>query len=272
MAEAVRIRIQELITIKAADLMDNEGNWRLHPSIQRQALEDAVEQFGITDVLKVYYSEKHGGLTLIDGHLRKDAYPEVEWPALLLDVTDEEADLILASGDAIASLAEASAAKLVELRNRVKPGGSALSAVLDGLAQKASAALQRMEQLKASPILNNPNSVAAKRLREQIAKPVTIAPSAVASAPEDEEQAIANLLDSQQIPQRPDFSGVVEQFQDAERGKVKGNEKWYYIEYYGDQEKWDAMEALLEEHKVGQSHHEVDPDFFYQAVHAFLSK
>jgi hypothetical protein len=140
-----KIRIKELITVKAGELRDNEGNWRLHPGIQRRALEDAVEQFGITDVLKVYDSERHGGLTLIDGHLRKDAFPDVEWPALLLDVTDEEADLIMASGDAIASLAEASAEKLIELRKIIEPTGGNLRSVLDNLCDKAAVALMRMK-------------------------------------------------------------------------------------------------------------------------------
>jgi hypothetical protein len=260
-----------MILVNPAELQDNEGNWRLHPKIQADALVDAVEQLGITDVLKVYRSERYGGLTLIDGHLRKDTFPDVQWPALLLDVTDEEADLILASGDAIAALAEASADKLVELRKRVQPHGDKLSSVLDGLYRKAGAALERVEQLRRSPILDNPQSKAARELQKKLDDPVKVAPSAVASAPGDEEEAIAELLESQQIPQRPDYSEMVEQFEAPDRGKSEGNEKWFYIEYYQDQERWDELCAALAPHFAGQSKHELDPDFFFQAMMTYLT-
>lgn len=170
----IRNRISELTFVNPKDIQDNEGNWRLHPQMQADALYDSIAQVGITDVLKIYHSERYGGLTLIDGHLRKASFPDVQWPALVLDVTDEEADLILASGDAIASLAEASAEKLLELRDRVRPQGRQLSTVLDSLYRKASVALERMEQLRHSHILDNPQSSTAQLLDKVLSEPISV--------------------------------------------------------------------------------------------------
>lgn len=267
----VRNRVSELVFIRAGELIDNEGNWRVHPTVQAEALQDSVAQVGITDVLKVYRSQRYGGLTLIDGHLRKDVFPDVEWPAIILDVTDEEADLILASGDAIAALAEASAEKLIELRKRIAPQGQGLRNVLDGLYQRAGAALERVEQLKRSPVLESPRSQAAQVLREKLSQPVIVPPAAVASAPYGDKEILEELLETQDIPTRPDFSDLVERFQEPERGKAKGNENWFYIEYYDDPGRWDELCALLADYMVGGSKHEVDPDLFYQAMFAFLS-
>jgi Arc/MetJ family transcription regulator len=50
-----------------------------------------------------------GRLTLIDGHLRAGTTPEAMVPVLLLDVTEEEADLILATFDHLGAMAEADA-------------------------------------------------------------------------------------------------------------------------------------------------------------------
>jgi DNA modification methylase len=46
---------------------------------------------------------------LIDGHLRAETTPEAMVPVLLLDVTEEEADLILATFDPLGAMAEADA-------------------------------------------------------------------------------------------------------------------------------------------------------------------
>jgi hypothetical protein len=62
---------------------------------------------GIAGVLLTYRSARNGGqLTLIDGELRSTSYPETLWPCAILDVTDAEADLLLATQDPLAALAE----------------------------------------------------------------------------------------------------------------------------------------------------------------------
>jgi len=106
-------RITEFRRMKARELLDNQGNWRTHPSIQREAVKGILEQVGIVDVLMAYYSEREGGkLTLMDGHLRKELDPDQEWPVVITDLTDEEADLILTTHDPLAAMAGVDAEKL----------------------------------------------------------------------------------------------------------------------------------------------------------------
>ncbi|MCK9254109.1 MAG: hypothetical protein M0P55_15275 [Clostridiales bacterium] len=112
-------RIVEFTRMKAAELQDNEGNWRTHPSIQRDAVAGILESVGIVDVLMAYRSQRQGGrLTLLDGHLRKKLDPEQEWPVVITDLTDEEADLILTTHDPLAAMAGVDAEKLRELLDR----------------------------------------------------------------------------------------------------------------------------------------------------------
>lgn len=111
-----RNRVKEMIYARAGDLLDHEGNWRVHPLFQRQALQGVLNEVGIADALKAYYSPRNDGrLTLLDGHLRKAETPDVEWPVIILDISDEEADLLLAHFDTIGGWAETDALKLDEL-------------------------------------------------------------------------------------------------------------------------------------------------------------
>lgn len=117
----IRDRIIGLKRVPASELLDNAGNWRKHPKAQRDALRGVLQQVGIADALIAYVSERNGGsLTLIDGHLRKADYA-IDWPVLVLDVTDEEADLLLASLDPLAAMAQADAERLEALLKSVQP-------------------------------------------------------------------------------------------------------------------------------------------------------
>jgi hypothetical protein len=141
-------RVQELIRVKGRELMDNEGNWRTHPMFQREALAGLLDEVGVADALKAYYSERNGGkLTLIDGHLRKNDHPDVEWPVLVLDLDDEEADILLAFYDTTTQWAEPEPMKL------------------DDLLRNARERLENNERLRQ----------AAERARGSIAKQVEIA-------------------------------------------------------------------------------------------------
>lgn len=130
MTGTIRDRIQEFRRVPARDLLDNDGNPRRHPQAQRGALRGVLEQVGIAAALVAYPSERNGGkLTLIDGHLRKQDYDR-DWPTLILDVTDAEADLLLATHDPLAALAEYDGPKLQALLQEVRgkvPRSSACS-------------------------------------------------------------------------------------------------------------------------------------------------
>jgi hypothetical protein len=137
MENTIRDRIKELRRVPARDLLDNEGNPRRHPQAQRDALRGVLEQVGIAAALVAYPSEQNGGkLTLIDGHLRKQDF-DLDWPVLVLDVTDAEADLLLATHDPLAALAEYDRPKLEALLEEVRAKSPAVVGMLKDLAKKA---------------------------------------------------------------------------------------------------------------------------------------
>lgn len=74
------------------------------------------------------------------------------------------------------------------------------------------------------------------------------------------------------VPTRPDFSGLVEKLTPQETGKAKGDENWFYIEYYGDTARWESLLELLEPHFTSGSKHELKPDLFYDMVMAYFGE
>jgi hypothetical protein len=139
MKSTIRDRIQEFRRVPARDLLDNEGNPRRHPQAQRDALKGVLEQVGIAAALVAYHSERNGGqLTLIDGHLRKQDY-DLDWPTLILDVSDEEADLLLATHDPLGALAEYDKPKLDALLQEVRARSPAVVGMLKDLAKQSDA-------------------------------------------------------------------------------------------------------------------------------------
>lgn len=114
-----RNRIIEQRTVTVAELRANPSNWRKHPAAQAKAIRGLLSEVGIVAPLIAYYSPRaNGSLTLIDGHMRHETGGE--WPVTILDVTDEEADLILATFDPITGMAEMDAQALAGLLGRVE--------------------------------------------------------------------------------------------------------------------------------------------------------
>jgi hypothetical protein len=138
----IRDRIAEFRRVPAAELLDNAGNPRRHPQAQRDALRGVLEQVGVAGALLAYHSERNGGrLTLMDGHLRKEDFA-LDWPTLILDVGDAEADLLLATHDPLAALAEYDREKLGALLQQVQAEHQAVSQMLQGLAEQKGVATQ----------------------------------------------------------------------------------------------------------------------------------
>lgn len=111
---SIRDRIRELRRVRARDLVPNPKNWRRHPRVQRDALRDLLVKIGFADAL-LARELPDGSLMLIDGHLRADIAPDSTVPVLIVDVSEEEADLILATLDPLASLAESDSEKVKAL-------------------------------------------------------------------------------------------------------------------------------------------------------------
>jgi hypothetical protein len=151
MDATIRDRIKELRRVPAGDLLDHDGNPRRHPQAQRDALRGVLEQVGIADAMVAYHSERNGGrLTLIDGHLRKQDY-DLDWPTLILDVTDEEADLLLASHDPLGALAEYDRPRLDALLQEVRAKSPAVVGMLKDLAKKAGGGEEKNQAIALPP-------------------------------------------------------------------------------------------------------------------------
>lgn len=139
----IRDRIKELRRVKASDLQANPRNWRRHPTEQQEALRGILAEVGYADALLA--RETKSGLVLIDGHLRAETTPDEVVPVLVLDVSEKEADKLLAVLDPLAAMAEADATRLDELRRDIEIGNGALQKMLDDLV--ASAGLRESKEI-----------------------------------------------------------------------------------------------------------------------------
>jgi len=106
-------RIKGLERIPARDLLPHPQNWRTHPREQRDALRGILADVGIADALLV--RETPDGYQILDGHCRAEEAPDVEWPCLVVDLSDAEAEKLLVTHDPIGAMAEADAETLREL-------------------------------------------------------------------------------------------------------------------------------------------------------------
>jgi hypothetical protein len=108
-------RIVELRRVESSSLIPHPMNWRIHDSEQRGAMESVLSEVGIAGAVIAYDSKQYGGLTVIDGHLRKDLLAEQKVPVLVLNVSDEEAAILLATHDRIGEMAIADEDALTRL-------------------------------------------------------------------------------------------------------------------------------------------------------------
>lgn len=132
----IRDRIRELRRVPANELRPNPKNWRTHPKAQQDALRGVLAEVGMADAV-LARELPDGSLMLIDGHLRAETAADAKVPVLILDVTEAEADKLLATLDPLAAMAESDAAKLDELLRNVDTGSEALQQLLASTASEA---------------------------------------------------------------------------------------------------------------------------------------
>jgi hypothetical protein len=101
----IRNRIKAHRRVRAGDLVPHELNFRLHPDVQRKALQALYAEVGFARSL-LAYELPDGRLKLLDGHLRRDLDPDMEVDVEVLDVNDDEARALLLSIDPLAALAQ----------------------------------------------------------------------------------------------------------------------------------------------------------------------
>src|SRR5213080_1309701 len=105
MSDLIRNRIKAHRRVRAGDLIPHEWNFRLHPELQKAALQALYREIGFARSL-LAYELPDGRLKLIDGHLRRDLDPDMLVDVEVLDVNEEEARKLLLSIDPLAALAE----------------------------------------------------------------------------------------------------------------------------------------------------------------------
>lgn len=129
----IRDRVKEFRRIRADQLRPNPRNWRHHPPLQRDALRGLLAEVGFAGAVLVR-ELTDGSYELIDGHLRAETVPDLEVPALVLDVDATEAAKLLALVDPLSSLAEPQSAALSELLATIESENTAIHQVISQLA------------------------------------------------------------------------------------------------------------------------------------------
>jgi hypothetical protein len=129
-------RIKELRRVPASELKANPKNWRTHPAQQSAAMQAMLKEVGIAGAALAYVQD--GELVLIDGHLRQELLLDQTVPVLVLDVTEAEANLLLATFDPLSQLAEMDGQKLMSLLEETPAESAILQGLLDTLGQDAA--------------------------------------------------------------------------------------------------------------------------------------
>jgi len=125
----IRDRITDLRRARAGDLVPNPKNWRRHSPAQQKHLQAVLAEVGWADAL--IGSETDQGIELLDGPLRAGLDPEAIVPVLVVDLDEAEADVVLATLDPLAAMAEADKGDLTALLESIQRPD--LSAMLDDI-------------------------------------------------------------------------------------------------------------------------------------------
>jgi DNA modification methylase len=129
---SLRDRVIELRRVPSSDLLPNPKNWRTHPKAQKNALRGLIDEVGFAGAA-LARKGPDGELILIDGHLRKDALPGEHIPVLVTDLSEGEAEKVLATYDPIGALAGRDGEALATLLANVTTNDDGLRRLLEGL-------------------------------------------------------------------------------------------------------------------------------------------
>src|SRR5262245_21225337 len=123
--------------MRVGDILPHPMNPKIHPERQLAPLRGLLDTVGKLDDLKAYRSKRAGGaLVFFDGHGRQALDPDAEWDVGIYDLTDGEADLVVATFDPIGWEAEQSRAKLDALLREVSTGSESLQKLLSDIAEE----------------------------------------------------------------------------------------------------------------------------------------
>lgn len=157
---AIRDRIKKFARIPSRELKKNPRNWRTHPKKQREALAAVLAEIGFADCVLV--REVDSGYELIDGHLRLDLMENQKVPALVLDVTEDEADKILLTLDPLAGMAGTDKDALSALASGFETSSDSLRALIDSLKKEAGIKDDGSEANDPEPQIDKAEELCAK--------------------------------------------------------------------------------------------------------------
>ena len=130
----IRDRIKELRRVSPTELLPNPKNWRVHPTAQQDGLRSVLAKVGYADA--VIARDTPEGLMLVDGHLRAETTPDTKIPVLVTDLTEAEADEVLATLDPLASMAETDVEALATLMKGVDRDNEQLNVLLEDISDQ----------------------------------------------------------------------------------------------------------------------------------------
>ena len=136
----IKDRIKEFRRVTASQLKPNPKNWRTHPDRQKDVLKGVLAEIGYADAL-LARELSDGTLELIDGHLRAETTPDQDVPVLVLDLSEDEADKLLAVLDPLAALAGKDEQLLASLVELLETDNAAMQSLLDEMIAQNDASL-----------------------------------------------------------------------------------------------------------------------------------
>jgi len=140
----VQDRVTEMRLVPADQLIANPANWRRHPQAQQRALAAVLDEVGFAGAV-IAREDEDGGLVIIDGHARAEMVGEATVPVLVTDLTEAEADVVLATYDPIGAMADRDAIALQELTDSITTQSAATRTLLDAIVSGAKAEIDEID-------------------------------------------------------------------------------------------------------------------------------
>lgn len=113
---SIRDRVVAFQRVPASELLPNPKNWRMHNDAQRRVFREMLDRVGFAGA-ELVRTLSDGRLMLIDGHMRQEEMGDTPIPVLVTDLSEHEADALLATFDPLGRLAgtdQDAAAALIE--------------------------------------------------------------------------------------------------------------------------------------------------------------
>jgi len=147
---SLRDRVVDFRRVPVADLAPHPKNWRVHPKSQQSALRGLLDDVGFAGAV-LARQDADGKLQLIDGHLRREMLPGEELPVLVTDLTEAEADKLLATYDPIGAMATRDDQALRALLEEISTADAGLASLLEKLGKPPAPGLGEPDEV-AEPI------------------------------------------------------------------------------------------------------------------------